>query len=203
MGWYTVHLTTPKQGTKAGSQEDVDGWTFHRTPAADGTNVLNQMRLTAARLDEVVQATRPDLIHAHSPVLNALPSLWIGHRRRLPVVYEVRAFWEDAAVDHGSTAEASLRYRLSRAMETFAVRRADQVTTICEGLRGDIVARGVVPERVTVIPNAVDVAAFPFGARPDPELRCSLGLDGATVVGFAGSFSGYEGLDLLLSLIHI
>ena len=65
----------------------------------------------------------------------------------LPVVYEVRASWEDAAVDHGTTTEGSLRYRASRGLETFALRRADHVTTICEGLRTEIVARGVAAER--------------------------------------------------------
>ena len=69
-------------------------------------------------------------------MLNALPALWVGRRkRRFPVVYELRALWEDAAVDHGTTTEGSLRYRLSRMLETFALRRADHVTTICEGLR--------------------------------------------------------------------
>jgi hypothetical protein len=66
-----------------------------------------------------------------------------GAPEPLPVVYEMRASWEDAAVDHGTTVEGSLRYRMSRALESFALRRADQVTTICEGLRGDIAARGV------------------------------------------------------------
>jgi glycosyltransferase involved in cell wall biosynthesis len=108
---------------------------------------------------------------------------------------------EDAAVDHGTTTEGSLRYRVSRALEGFALHRADQVTTICEGLRGDIVARGVSAERVAVIPNAVDAEAFRFGAQPDPALRTELGLDGKTVIGFAGSFYGYEGLNLLVSAL--
>jgi hypothetical protein len=54
---------------------------------------------------------RPDVIHAHSPVLNVLPAIWVGRRLGIPVVYEIRAFWEDAAVDHGTTSEGSLRYR--------------------------------------------------------------------------------------------
>ncbi len=58
----------------------------------------------------------------------------------MPVVYEVRAFWEDAAVDHGTTPEWGLRYRLTRAMETHALRRAEHVFTICEGLRREIAA---------------------------------------------------------------
>ncbi|MBK9234553.1 MAG: glycosyltransferase, exosortase A system-associated [Rhodoferax sp.] len=198
LGWETVHLTTPKQGPTEALSEDFEGWTFHRTPNADGAGLITQMRMTARRIDEVVAQTRPDVIHAHSPVLNALPSLWVGRRRHLPVVYEMRASWEDAAVDHGTTTEGSLRYKISRGLESFALRRADQVTTICEGLRGDITVRGVPADRITVIPNAVDVAEFQFGKPSDAALRASLGLDGATVLGFAGSFYGYEGIDLII-----
>jgi PEP-CTERM/exosortase A-associated glycosyltransferase len=131
-------------------------------------------------------------------VLNALPALWVGRRRKVPVVYEVRALWEDAAVDHGTTFEGSFRYKGSRALETWALRRADHVTTICEGLRDEIVGRGVARARVSVIPNAVDPKAFRIEPTKDPALRNRLNLNEARVIGFAGSFYGYEGLDLLL-----
>ena len=119
----------------------------------------------------------------------------------IPVVYEVRSFWEDAAVDHGTARQGGLRYRLTRGLETWALKRADAVTTICEGLRGDIVARGVPAEKVTVIPNAVDIEEFSLDGTPDPALRRTLGLEGAWVLGFVGSFYGYEGLDLLLRAV--
>jgi PEP-CTERM/exosortase A-associated glycosyltransferase len=51
---------------------------------------------------------------------------------------------------------------------------------------------------VTVIPNAVDAGHFTTGRVADPALREALGLRDATVVGFAGSFFAYEGLDLLI-----
>ena len=198
LGWQTFQLTTPKQGPGSALIESADGWTFHRTPSGEGAGLVAQMKLSARRLDEVISEVQPDLIHAHSPVLNALPSLWVGRRRRLPVVYEMRASWEDAAVDHGTTTEGSLRYRVSRGLESLALHWADQVTTICEGLRGDIAARGVSPDKITVIPNAVDATTFSFGVPPDEALRQRLGLQGATVLGFAGSFYGYEGIGLLL-----
>jgi hypothetical protein len=201
MGWETLHLTSPKQGATQSLKDEADGWTFFRTPNDGKAGLVQQMQLTAARLAQVVQAEQPDLIHAHSPVLNALPALWVGRRQRVPVVYEMRASWEDAAVDHGTTTEGSLRYLVSRALESFALRRADQITTICEGLRGDIASRGIATDRITVIPNAVDVSAFNFNAVPDAVLRAQLGLDGATVLGFAGSFYGYEGLNLLLDAL--
>jgi len=71
-------------------------------------------------------------------------------------------------------------------------------TTICEGLRSDIVARGVDERKITVIPNAVDVEKFALGREPDEALRRQLDLDGANVLGFIGSFYAYEGLALLL-----
>lgn len=198
LGWQTLQLTTPKHVGTAALEEEIDGWQFHRTQSPDGAGLATQMRLTGQRLAELVRAWRPDVIHAHSPVLNALPSLWVGRRQRVPVVYEMRASWEDAAVDHGSTTEGSVRYRVSRAIESLALRHVDQVTTICDGLRRDIALRGIPDERITVIPNAVDASAFSFGAAPDPQLRSSLGLNGATVLGFAGSFYGYEGIHLLI-----
>ena len=200
LGWETLHLTTPKQGADARLHEDIDGLRFYRTPSNQGVGLLRQMQLTARRIAQVAAATRPHLIHAHSPALNALPMLWVGRRMRLPTVYEMRASWEDAAVDHGTTVEGSLRYRASRALETLALRHAGEVTTICDGLRQEIAARGIASERITVIPNAVDVESFRFNLPCDPQLRSALGLDGALVLGFVGSFYHYEGLHLLLQV---
>ena len=58
------------------------------------------------------------------------------------MVYEVRAFWEDGAVDHGTTTAGGLRYRLSRGLKTYALKRVDAITTICEDMRNEIVAPG-------------------------------------------------------------
>jgi PEP-CTERM/exosortase A-associated glycosyltransferase len=207
LGWVTFHLTSPKQLNCTVAEETVDGLHFYRTPAMPagprrpGLDEWALMRRLEARLEDVVRQVRPDILHAHSPVLNAAPTLAVGKRLGIPVVYEVRAFWEDAAVDHGSTTEGSLRYRLTRAYETRALKRADHVFTICEGLRGDIVARGIPAAKVTVIPNAVDIDAFEPGGQPDESLKAQLGLAGMTLVGFIGSFYAYEGLDLLLDAL--
>jgi PEP-CTERM/exosortase A-associated glycosyltransferase len=207
-GWETFHLTSPKQPGACAAEEEVDGWHFHRTLAepaiADRLPGLREWALMARltrRLREVAEAVRPDVLHAHSPVLDAIPTLRVGRALGIPVVYEVRAFWEDAAVDHGTAREGDLRYRMSRALETYALRRVDAVTTICEGLRGDIVARGIPAAKVTVIPNAVDVDKFTLGSSADPALRAELGLEGCTVIGFLGSFYAYEGLALLLEAL--
>jgi len=210
LGWETAHLTSPKHHANGHAEEEVEGWHFYRT-AADtswmagvaGLRELREMRATARRIGEAAHACRPDVIHAHSPVLNALPALRVGKRLGIPVVYEVRAFWEDAAVDHGTSSEWGLRYRLTRKAETFALNQAAHVTTICEGLRAELVARGVPQNKITVIPNAVDVEGFHFGKPQDTALRASLGLEDAKVIGFIGSFYAYEGLDLLIGALPL
>ena len=210
LGWETVQLTGPKQGGAVDVREEmVDEWMFHRTPPVRGlvsdlpaVGELELMGEVAHRIETLVRRFRPHLLHAHSPVLNAIPALRVGRRAGIPVVYEIRALWEDAAVDHGTTREGSLRYRVSRGIETYAATRASHVVAICEGLRGEMVERGLPPSRITVVPNGVDIEQFAGTEARDAELARSLGLDGSVVLGFVGSFYGYEGLALLISAMR-
>jgi PEP-CTERM/exosortase A-associated glycosyltransferase len=210
LGWETFHLTGAKQGAISALEETADDLHFFRTPLETAAwtrwPVLNQMAIVRGltrRLAEVVQQVKPDVLHAHSPALNGLATLPVARRFGLPLVYEVRAFWEDAAVDHGTTREGSVRYRLTKALETHVLERASAVTCICEGLRTDIIGRGIPAEKVTVIPNAVNVEQFSLGGAPDAALKTRLGLDDAQVLGFIGSFYAYEGLALLLEALPV
>ena len=120
LGWETFHLTGAKQENYSVPEEDVEGWHFYRTPVPDGLGRNTRPesdcghRCLTGRLGEVARIVKPDILHAHSPVLNAIPALRVGRSLGIPVVYEVRAFWEDAAVDHGTSREWGIRYRLTR-----------------------------------------------------------------------------------------
>jgi PEP-CTERM/exosortase A-associated glycosyltransferase len=208
LGWETFHVTGSKQNSGELLEETVDGLHFYRTRTSRGKlarlPVLNQKEVIdglTKRLSEIIPQIKPDVLHAHSPSLNAIAALRAGKKFGIPVVYEVRAFWEDAAVDHGTASENGLRYRLTRALETYALKQADAVTTICEGLRRDIVARGIPADKVTVIPNAVDIDKFAVGGVADQDLKSKLGLQGTRLIGFIGSFYAYEGLDILLRAV--
>jgi PEP-CTERM/exosortase A-associated glycosyltransferase len=208
-GWDTVQMTTPKQYRFGGAVDRVDGWTFYRTaqPSAASQKApvireVCQMQATRRRLDEVIKETRPDILHAHSPVLNGIPALWAARRHGLPLVYEVRSLWEDAAVDWGRARYGDLRYRASQALETHVLHRADAIVTICGGLKREILERGIPAERVTVVPNAVNAEQFTMERQIDDGLQRSLGLEGRIVLGFIGSFFAFEGLDLLLDALN-
>ena len=186
-----------------GGWEEHDGLRFFRGGnTAGGKPVLSEIREVRAFTRAILRAAgqfRPDVLHAHSPVLTALAARSAAKRLGLPLVYEIRAFWEDAAVGNGPGTEGSLRYRATKALETWAVKKADAVAVICEGLRGDLIARGVPADKIMVSPNGVDLGLFGDPPPPDEVLRAKLGLEGAEVVGFIGSFYDYEGIDDLIA----
>ncbi|RDE05471.1 TIGR04063 family PEP-CTERM/XrtA system glycosyltransferase [Sphingomonas aracearum] len=202
-GWEVAAVTGPRHQGEAPPEEVVDGLRFFRTPPARALPAplgeAAEIHAFSRRIDAAVAAFRPDILHAHSPVLDGLAALRVARRRDLPLVYEIRAFWEDAAVGNGTGREGSLRYRATRALETWTVRRADAVAVICEGLRGDLVARGVESDKIIVSPNGVDLSVFGTPLSHDAALAAELGLAGKEVIGFLGSFYDYEGLDDLIA----
>lgn len=203
LGWDVRGVTGMRHTEEGPDVEAADGLTFHRTRgtplSVPALREWSEVAAFAERIDALVEHYRPDVLHAHSPVLNALAGLQVARKRGLPLVYEIRAFWEDAAVGNGTGKEGSLRYRVTKALETWAVRRADAVVVICEGLKADLISRGIDPARITVSPNGVDLHLFGNPPPRDGALAKELGLDGAEVVGFIGSFYDYEGLDDLIA----
>ncbi len=187
--------------------EEADGIMFHRTRGvASGPAGLREWReigLLADAIVELCSEWRPDVIHAHSPALCGAAALRAARKLGIPLVYEIRAFWEDAAVGNGTGSEGSLKYRLTRKLEDHVVSGANHVVTICQGLKDDLVTRGVDPARITISPNGVDLALFGEPTEPEPELRVALELGSGPVIGFIGSFYDYEGLDDLIDAMPL
>lgn len=199
-----VRGITGLRHTKDGPDtEEAEGLRFHRTRGtASGPPGWREWREIALLADAIVrlaQNWRPDVLHAHSPALCGKAALIAGKRLGIPVVYEIRAFWEDAAVSNGTGSEGNLKYRLTRALENHVVSGADAVVTICQGLKDDLTARGTDPAKITLSPNGVDLALFGEAAAPDPALAARLDLGRGPVIGFIGSFYDYEGLDDLIA----
>ncbi|MEO9599575.1 TIGR04063 family PEP-CTERM/XrtA system glycosyltransferase [Parasphingorhabdus sp.] len=191
----------------AAAQEEVDGLQFYRTPTqVHGISPLRELRevkALARRVEQVIEEQKPDILHAHSPALNGLAALRVARKLGLPLVYEIRAFWEDAAVGNGTGRENSLRYWLTRQLENYVVHGADAIAVICEGLRSDLIARGVNPDKIIVSPNGVDLDLFGTPPARDKKFLGELGLTDKSVLGFIGSFYDYEGLDDLIAALPI
>jgi PEP-CTERM/exosortase A-associated glycosyltransferase len=205
LGWTTFQLTGPKQDSPHDNSEVVEGLEFFRTSSAAPRwatraplDVMWTVRMLRSRLGAIIAQVDPDVIHAHSPCIDGLAALWQGR----PVVYEMRTLWEEGSVLAGRFVQGGLAYRAARYLETIVLRRADVVTTISEGLRADVVARGVAPDRITVVPNAVDVDEL-TGRRNSDGLaaRTRFALKCRYVLGYVGSLFAWEGLELLIEAL--
>ncbi len=185
----------------------VDGVPYHRLLPWVMPGRMDRLYQThlrhAARLTEQL---RPAVLHAASNYANAVIALALRDATGLPVVYEVRGFWEDTWLSrHAANADLKLsdRYVRTRALETHCMTDADLVVTLGEAMREEIVQRGVPADNVIIVPNGVSedfLRPLPDGA----ALRASLGIrPDEHVVGLVSSLVAHEGIGTLLEAVKI
>lgn len=185
------------------SVETIDGVSYVSTnwphPAFAKLPVLRELALVRGLRNGLNKeaAKGVDLVDAHSSLLMGMAAAATAKKFNKPFLYEIRALWEDARADQGRVKEASFMYKLIRYLETRVINKADHVTVICEGLKNDLVGRGIDQDKITVIPNGVDTDKFSPVAR-DPAITEKYQLEDSPVIGFIGTFFEFEGLDLLI-----
>lgn len=141
---------------------------------------------------------RPSCVVTASNFVSALPAAIAARRLGLPFIYEVRGFWE---ITRESRDPGYLQTPVGKQevfLETAVVRAADAVLTLTRPMRRKLIERGVPAERITLAPNACHVENFLPSPRSE-TLLARLQLDARMpVIGYAGSFTQYEGLDDLV-----
>jgi glycosyltransferase involved in cell wall biosynthesis len=139
-----------------------------------------------------------DVLYASSPpLLVGAAALAIRARWRVPLVFEVADLWPASAVAVGELRRPGA-IRLAEWLERKCYGRAAHIVVASEGMRDALAARGVPPEKLSVIFNGADTLRF----TPQPEaadhLRRRLGLEGTTVVLYAGLHGLAQGLEVVL-----
>jgi len=217
LGWRPQASTGPFQQERWGSgpRESREGLTYHRLELRGAYRKRGRLgwrrfwvffqkamadRLLASPLSRVLRAEHPALLHAHSPAFNLNLARRAARRaglRKLPLVYEVRGLTEETETLVGNTRAGGFLYRMKRRIEERAMKRADVVVTLSEGMRRDFMARGVPERKLFVMPNGVDLTAIRPAVRDD-EHAAELGLTPGRTLGFVGSMGRLEGLPWLV-----
>ena len=210
IGIETNQLTSQRYQDFKSLEENVEGVVYQRTEKSTSflskipfVNYLVHINHLAKRIEQAVLADKPDVIQTHSPMFNALAAVKVGKKYNIPVTYEVRALWEDAAVDTGKTKEGSIKYRMIKAIEQSAFEKVDAISCICQGLKSDLVKRNIPENKIFITPNAVDINNFKPSHQPDAELVSSLELQNKKVIAFIGTFFKYEGLSYAIDAMKI
>lgn len=150
---------------------------------------------------------RPDLVLSMSPPLTLGPAgRAVATLRRIPMVFNIQDVFPDVAVELGMLTDPRV-IAASRWLERTSYRSSDAVTVLSDELADNVrakITRGLSGERaaanaakVRVIPNFVDTDAI-RPSEPENSYRAEYGLQGRTVVMYAGNIGFSQSLDLVL-----
>lgn len=125
-----------------------------------------------------------EVIHAHSMFFCAYSAYLAAKLLKLPFVYEFRSVWEERFQNR-------VQNKLIRIFETFAMKVADSVVVINNGLRQEVISRGISESKVFIVPNAVSEEVLNLAKTVEPPTKISR-------FGYVGNFSKIEGLNYLI-----
>jgi glycosyltransferase involved in cell wall biosynthesis len=190
----------------APAEETVDAVTHHRLnlPGVSkytGIPLDERLQENAEWLLELVGRIGPAAIIAATPHLNGLLALSLREATGTPVIYDVRGFPEMTWATRPGGAGSEVYWR-RREAETRCAAEADAVITASGTMRDELASRGVSPDRITIVPQIVDLEAC--SPRPrDRDLARSYGVEASFVVGTISSLVDYEGIDVLLRAVAL
>lgn len=150
--------------------EDIEGLRFVwiRTPPYqrnDNRRVQSMLvyALRAWRLGQKLGPVlgRPDVVIGSSPhPFASLAAYWVARHHQTPFVMEVRDLWPQTLIDMGALGAQHPLTKVLQALERFLYRRAEWIITLGPKMKEYITARGISPDKVTWIPNGVDLSRF-------------------------------------------
>lgn len=178
------------------------------------------VRQSVENLVTVVRNKRPAVIHAHSDFLNALIASEVAERFNVPIVYEVRGFWEETLLtnlsqrnkwpsveDHVNRHGLPEAYTLRRQIEQRVRDRADAIVTLDEAMADQIRRSGAEEQKIVISPNSLrlpDQSENGLQREEMKSLRVKLGFpDDAIIVGIASSLVPYEGVEVLIDAVSV
>jgi glycosyltransferase involved in cell wall biosynthesis len=176
------------QQASFGGESRFVTWVRARLPGALGELAELAYNVPAyRRLQRAATSFRPDIIYERYN-LYFLAGAWLARRKRLPFYLEVNAPIADERTRFGGLRLRRLAHRL----ELWTWRTARRLVAVTGVLKSIIAAAGVAPERIEVVPNAIDPAAFQALATPIPR-------SDRLVMGFVGFVRDWHGLDAVIA----
>jgi glycosyltransferase involved in cell wall biosynthesis len=150
----------------------------------------------------VTRLPRPDVIFATStPLTIGIPGLVASKFHRVPMVFEVRDLWPEAPIQMGALRNP-MSIAVARWMERTIYRNSAHVIALSPGMRDGIVAAGVPPAQVSMIPNASDLDLF----SPEidgTEFRARLGIDGRFMCIYFGAMGEANDLTMVVEAARL
>lgn len=191
-------LTSDRQGDWVVPYEEIENIQYFRTKNFSFVNKIKFLKQgltivsTMISVHKAIKHLKPQVIHVHSPCTLGLATWLIARFHGLPILYEIRAFWEDA---FNANNQQFFQWRtvLVRSLETFLCQHVDKVIVICKGLAKILEQRNIASEKICIVPNGVTMPVVMSSTPCQNKTESSP----YKTIGFIGSFYAYEGVLLL------
>ena len=172
-------------------------WVFATRSRGFIGRLLNYFSFPVFSLLAVRKLGPTDIIYVQSPPLfTGLAALWFSRLEHAPYIFNVSDIWPQSAVELG-VLRNRVAIRLAEWLERHIYRHASRITVPTPGILERLVARGVPRDKIFLLTNGVDTAAYNVTSS-DRELAQRLGLNGHTVFMYAGLHGLAQGLDVIL-----
>ena len=146
----------------------------------DGTFVFNS-------LPQALGGWRPDVVLATVPPLPiCIPATLLAWLRQTPVVLNIQDIQHEAAWEVGLL-KNKLLFQVFAALEKFACRHAHKISVIADGFTENLVRKGVPGEKISLIPNWVNVNFIHPMPKETNPFRNEYELHGKFVVLYSGN----------------
>ncbi len=142
---------------------------------------------------------RCDVAYVWHPPLSVGVAAWMVRvLRGVPFVYDVQDIWPESAVASGLLRNGWLVSGMSR-LERFVYRQASHVLVLTDDARSNLIAKGVPPDRVSMVPQWAE-ENLSIGCDPQAaaRIREEFGWGGRFVVLFAGNLGLVQGLETVV-----
>jgi glycosyltransferase involved in cell wall biosynthesis len=172
-------------------------WLYARPDGGAITTILNNASfLATAAINLEARDQRFDVMIASSPPF--FPHMGGVLHRALngtPLILELRDLWPDYAIEMGLVRNRTAQRGLL-GLERWMIRGADHLVAVTDSFRRRLVAKGVSNDRISVVPNGVDLGFY--RSVDDPAPVSALEQDGEFRVGYLGNMGRGQDLTTLV-----
>jgi colanic acid biosynthesis glycosyl transferase WcaI len=200
---YGKRPVSPEYGRGIVSRRIENGVSIWRTlafPYASGTvagRALDYSLYMGLSVAAGVGGARPDVVLAVAPPMTVgFSGWWVSRLWQCPLVFNAQDIWPDGLISMGKLRNRTV-IQAFRGLERFTYRAAQRITVLSDGMKENLLRKGIPASKVAVLPNWVDLEAV----RPvekENAFRRELGLEGRFVVLFAGNLGFAAGLEAVL-----
>jgi len=178
--------------------EVIRSWVYATPHSRDTGRLLNYFSfvLSSILAGSFCRGKIDVVIVSSPPLFLGLSGLFISWLRRAPFVLDIRDLWPDVGVEAGVFKENDIRVRLSRRLASLLYRKADHLVPVTERKREKLIASGISPNRVSVVPNGVDLDRMPVS--DGNEWRTRLLGEASFLVTYTGLLGLAQGLGVVV-----